>query len=421
MAYAEHDRKPRRRNGPLIGDGVLVFSKSNSAWTPGTVIGILGTLVRIMYCTDGNVFTKVSVADSPELQFDKVDQDTGDDEKLDGQESEQSGHVGTCDIASRRETIDEPIDQEWRKRLSVGSNVQVYSATAKAYVEAIVTAISLVDVKCLYWMKGSCLIKTMPLDSLDLRQGHQESDQELLAEASSDSAKKTSLVQEAQALISDAHGGSPLHVQIPSKFASHNADPFELEYILHDELAECLHQPHIQVIDVRDLDFCIGHITGARNVPHQVFHRFLRKLAAEFVTSGKTLVFHCMNSAHRSPACAQLFMQYLSVFYIDVTCHVCVLKGGFTNWNRCYAHLNNSMYISSGLSDLALLGAASTSSLPPVSVLSEPCTLESRCMSNLSDRGLPDQAVRTQDMLSDYHPTLTALPEYDAKLESDSD
>eukprot|EP00747_Dinoflagellata_sp_TGD_P104334 gnl/TRDRNA2_/TRDRNA2_169223_c1_seq8.p1 gnl/TRDRNA2_/TRDRNA2_169223_c1~~gnl/TRDRNA2_/TRDRNA2_169223_c1_seq8.p1 ORF type:complete len:529 (+),score=96.38 gnl/TRDRNA2_/TRDRNA2_169223_c1_seq8:109-1695(+) len=178
-------------------------------------------------------------------------------------------------------------------------------------------------------------------------------------------------------------------------------ETFKLEYITREELAQCFRQPNVQVIDVRNLDFFMGHIPGARHVPHMNFDKMLRPLAREFAHSGKTVVFHCMNSQHRGPSCAQRLQSYLDMFFYQPACQVKVLRGGFQNWQRGFARLPEAaQYISTSTEDtnssLDLLHTSTSDSLPSMPPNSGAVTPASQSQSV--------KLTQTEDSLPEYPP-----------------
>jgi len=106
----------------------------------------------------------------------------------------------------------------------------------------------------------------------------------------------------------------------------------ELEYISQEALVACFQKPHIQLIDVRDLEYFTGHIPGARHCPHHAFEAKVRGLAHEFAYSEKTLVFYGEDSEDFAFACARRCLVQLRSRFFRSRCQVRVLRGGFEEW-----------------------------------------------------------------------------------------
>lgn len=94
------------------------------------------------------------------------------------------------------------------------------------------------------------------------------------------------------------------------------------------------------IVDVRDSDHAGGHIPGSIHVPSTTFARNVGWLVQQL--QGKDeVVFHCMMSQQRGPACARVFARELQKARSDETAAVTepvvsVLTGGFANWVSIY-------------------------------------------------------------------------------------
>jgi len=123
--------------------------------------------------------------------------------------------------------------------------------------------------------------------------------------------------------------------------------PDPVAEITAQELSAVMGDGRTQIVDVRDLDFFIGHIPGARHVPCSEFEECVERLAKEFARSGKLIVFLCMDSVRRARRCASCFLGYVTENVPDRHCDIRVLTGGFHHWENCYAtQVNGSRFIS---------------------------------------------------------------------------
>lgn len=100
------------------------------------------------------------------------------------------------------------------------------------------------------------------------------------------------------------------------------------------ELNELLQARQVQIVDVRDLDFYMGHIPDAIHAPDSVFEEQLPALVHELGISDKSVVFHCMQCHIRGPRCANMFLRVAEERYPQSHCSVFYLKGGFQAWQR---------------------------------------------------------------------------------------
>jgi Cdc25 family phosphatase len=86
-----------------------------------------------------------------------------------------------------------------------------------------------------------------------------------------------------------------------------------LHYIEPESLATLLHHPGIKIIDVRNDDYTEGHIPTAVNLPHGDHWEdpvYINNIVNSMLHEDK-VIFHCMKSQVRGPACARMFQAKL--------------------------------------------------------------------------------------------------------------
>eukprot|EP00392_Amoebophrya_sp_AT5.2_P012310 g12408.t1 len=106
--------------------------------------------------------------------------------------------------------------------------------------------------------------------------------------------------------------------------------PSELRLMLEQQKQDFPGHEDVQIIDVRDADRAEGgHIPTSLHVASMSFRKRLPSLVENFKGTKKTLVFHCMYSQSRGPACARLFADAIGE---DDPCKVRILRGGFIGW-----------------------------------------------------------------------------------------
>lgn len=97
-----------------------------------------------------------------------------------------------------------------------------------------------------------------------------------------------------------------------------------------------LGRPDTIVVDVRGNERAGGWIKGSWDVPYPLTCQtadVLSQLVSE--AGASVVVFHCMFSQLRGPACARVFAD--RVAKTEAVCvETCVLKGGFTGWLAAY-------------------------------------------------------------------------------------
>eukprot|EP00747_Dinoflagellata_sp_TGD_P148238 gnl/TRDRNA2_/TRDRNA2_176897_c1_seq2.p1 gnl/TRDRNA2_/TRDRNA2_176897_c1~~gnl/TRDRNA2_/TRDRNA2_176897_c1_seq2.p1 ORF type:complete len:536 (+),score=61.72 gnl/TRDRNA2_/TRDRNA2_176897_c1_seq2:109-1716(+) len=112
------------------------------------------------------------------------------------------------------------------------------------------------------------------------------------------------------------------------------------ETISVDELGSLLTEGkarHVQVIDVREIDFYSGFIPSSHHVPFDAFDRHVEELCQQFARCRKLIVFHDMSPEDfRARHCAKVFEERLFDLFPSSPSCVCVLKGGFESWKRAY-------------------------------------------------------------------------------------
>lgn len=108
-------------------------------------------------------------------------------------------------------------------------------------------------------------------------------------------------------------------------------------FISRQDAADLLGQTGVCFVDVRDLDFFMGHIPGARHHPSMCFDDAVQSIADDFAEGRKIVVFHCMNGERRAQSCAKQYQQFLNINHPDSECEVRILQGGFAGWERAFA------------------------------------------------------------------------------------
>lgn len=122
----------------------------------------------------------------------------------------------------------------------------------------------------------------------------------------------------------------------------------------------------LEVIDVRDLEYFMGHITNSRHVPSAFFEERLDELVKSVAGSGKTIVFHCDDSKRLAPWCAELFVRYLEDNGSNLSCKVRVLQGGFQRWRQLCSGAPDMDRFIQVESSLSLFTIHSEEELPPM-------------------------------------------------------
>ncbi|KAJ1897351.1 Cdc25 phosphatase Ibp1 [Kickxella alabastrina] len=116
------------------------------------------------------------------------------------------------------------------------------------------------------------------------------------------------------------------------------------KFIPADELAELIRSPQkvagtdYLIVDVRDLDYVGGHITGAINVPAHLIRGQAPVLADQYKHVPR-IVFHCALSQVRGPKSARIYSECVEeklesaevgdqLFEQEIN----ILRGGFDSW-----------------------------------------------------------------------------------------
>ena len=117
-------------------------------------------------------------------------------------------------------------------------------------------------------------------------------------------------------------------------------DGTRLTIIESDELLEIMKSDRtsVTIVDVRDEDFYGGNIVGAINVPSESWRdeAVVNELISK-CSSSKKVVFHCMKSQQRGPACASIFVEALRKSESVERPEVRVLRGGYSAWSFKYS------------------------------------------------------------------------------------
>lgn len=109
------------------------------------------------------------------------------------------------------------------------------------------------------------------------------------------------------------------------------------------------------IVDVRDCDFEGGNIACAINYPSKSFnaHEGVREDLARKVIDGEVrkVVFHCMHSRERGPACARAFEITLKRVlathfpdFLEKTIEVSVLSGGYHSFSSAYLTVHPDIF-----------------------------------------------------------------------------
>uniref|UniRef100_A0A6U3WS96 Rhodanese domain-containing protein n=1 Tax=Ditylum brightwellii TaxID=49249 RepID=A0A6U3WS96_9STRA len=88
----------------------------------------------------------------------------------------------------------------------------------------------------------------------------------------------------------------------------------------------------VVVVDVRGSDQRGGHIPGALHFPYETFDPSSLITTLSSKKTPKRLVFHCMFSQQRGPACAQRTHDFINSQRQRPEISVRVLLGGFHSW-----------------------------------------------------------------------------------------
>lgn len=112
------------------------------------------------------------------------------------------------------------------------------------------------------------------------------------------------------------------------------------------------------VIDVRDSDWAGGNIRGSVNFPSALpmwtieggkNENDLRQFVTTFLERGETVIFHCLKSQVRGPACAKSFVQ-VARSILAAGGHkggapkVMVLKGGYEEFCRQFKDDEHTLF-----------------------------------------------------------------------------
>lgn len=127
-----------------------------------------------------------------------------------------------------------------------------------------------------------------------------------------------------------------------------------IEYIEPQVLKEALanKESGFVIIDVRDSDWTGGNIKGSINVPSSSRIWDLdagtseaQKFVSGFLERRETVVFHCLKSQVRGPACAKIFVQVArTVAGGGAAPKVLVLKGGFETFYQRFKDENAALF-----------------------------------------------------------------------------
>jgi Cdc25 family phosphatase len=119
-----------------------------------------------------------------------------------------------------------------------------------------------------------------------------------------------------------------LKIAIPQ----HQAVSLTVESLIHYR-KEITSSTSLRVIDVRSSDFAGGHVAGAINMPFETFDTEVNKLVADVESQrADRVVFYCMYSQERGPACAQSFLSAWEKLHKTKPPEVYYLTGGMTAW-----------------------------------------------------------------------------------------
>jgi len=194
--------------------------------------------------------------------------------------------------------------------------------------EGVVVSLNLKEVNVQFFREGRCCIKKMALDSCDLAPCRHNNEE---LEPQEDRLPVRFATTESASTTSSATA-ELLQRQLRTKFV--DEAEIELQYITAAELSSVFEDDDLQVIDVRDMDYTTGHIPGGLHAPQSRFGRELPELLLQFADCNKRLVFHCMHSQHRGPSCARRFLSQLRKQGNSSGCSVSVLSGGYQAWQK---------------------------------------------------------------------------------------
>jgi len=135
-----------------------------------------------------------------------------------------------------------------------------------------------------------------------------------------------------------------LSISVPK----HHVMALTVEHFLEYQAESSSHP--LRVVDVRNIDFVGGHIPVAIHMPYSDFDSKHLKLLIDQCQNDKIerIVFYCMYSAERAPACAQLFLSTFEHTHPqDEPPMVCVLTGGMCGYvNYMIADFEPSLWAS---------------------------------------------------------------------------
>eukprot|EP00747_Dinoflagellata_sp_TGD_P168473 gnl/TRDRNA2_/TRDRNA2_194921_c0_seq1.p1 gnl/TRDRNA2_/TRDRNA2_194921_c0~~gnl/TRDRNA2_/TRDRNA2_194921_c0_seq1.p1 ORF type:complete len:237 (+),score=38.75 gnl/TRDRNA2_/TRDRNA2_194921_c0_seq1:118-828(+) len=176
MAEHENDRGEQYppRNCLKVGDEVLIFSMTNWAWTPGTVVVAFVNEVKVMYYMDGRFFTKVCPFDSAGLRSNKLGGTVVNGADASGTSVSHTAPSnivpkaaeGSGDVSLSAKPALGTTEQRQYRTLSTGTSILIYSCRAGGWVDAVMKTTSPTQVTCTYFVKQSCCLKTLPLQWL---------------------------------------------------------------------------------------------------------------------------------------------------------------------------------------------------------------------------------------------------------------
>lgn len=106
------------------------------------------------------------------------------------------------------------------------------------------------------------------------------------------------------------------------------------------DLKQRMYDCDIHIIDVRELDYFVGHIPGSRHIPSDVFADEVDEFARAVSTSASLCVVTCLTGEVRSNACALQLVMRLTAHAAYREHDVRVLKGGFMAWERHFMTKN---------------------------------------------------------------------------------
>lgn len=114
-----------------------------------------------------------------------------------------------------------------------------------------------------------------------------------------------------------------------------------------DLCSKLLDNTPIVVVDVRDEDRAGGHIKGSVHAPSAEFERAVGAYVTQW-KDAEMVVFHCMLSQMRGPACARTFQRAVDdavkTGSLASAPQVLVLEGGFRAFARGYSKERQVLY-----------------------------------------------------------------------------